>query len=190
MDVNFTGYVRVAQAFLGHLRASAAKPGARRGRLVFIGTGGGVLSPAPPLLSAYMASKWAIEAFARCLRVEMRLSKVAIDVCVVNPGFVKPTALIGNGQALTASMWAKSLPAAKKEWGGYLDQFIAYSLEQPATHVSVVGETMAVALKAWRPASSYKVGPDSKAAPIVGMLPIDVSEWIVLKSMYGNTGSA
>lgn len=43
-------------------------------------------------------------------------------------------------------------------------------------------------LGASRPYSSYKVGPDSAAAPIVGSLPVPVSEWIVKKSMYGTTG--
>jgi NAD(P)-dependent dehydrogenase (short-subunit alcohol dehydrogenase family) len=64
------------------LRASVAPNGPcanRRGRVVFIGTGGGVLSPAPPLLSAYMASKWAIEAFCGCMRLEMQLKSFPVS---------------------------------------------------------------------------------------------------------------
>ena len=60
MEVNFFGYVRVVQALMPLIKAAAAKPGARRGRVVFIGTGGGVMSPSPPLLCAYMASKWSV----------------------------------------------------------------------------------------------------------------------------------
>ena len=67
MDVNFYGYVRVVQAFLPllkqpenenendttHKKSNNNKQRRRRrGRIVLIGTGGGVLSPAAPLLAA------------------------------------------------------------------------------------------------------------------------------------------
>jgi len=48
---------------------------------------------------------------------------------------------------------------------------------------------MAVVLTAGRPLSSYKVGADSKAAPIVGSLPVSVSEWIIKKSMFNTLGA-
>jgi len=84
MDVNFFGYIRVVQAFMPLVKAATSVPGVRRGRVVFIGTGGGILSPGPPLLTAYMASKWAIEAFCRSMRVEMQLRELPIDCCMVN----------------------------------------------------------------------------------------------------------
>lgn len=105
MDVNFFGYVRITQQFLPLLKAASLAPGGRRGRLVYIGTGGGILSPAPPLLTAYMASKWAIEAFCRCTRVELQLRELPIDCCMVNPGFVKPTMLMSEGLKLNTRMW-------------------------------------------------------------------------------------
>ena len=119
MDVNFFGYVRTVQALTPLLREGVGAGGpcaGRRGRVVFIGTGGGVLSPAPPLLSAYMASKWAIEAFCGCMRLEMQLTNQPIDCCVLNPGFVKPTALMEIGLKMTAAMWqtcAKALGSNK-----------------------------------------------------------------------------
>ena len=78
---------------------------------------------------------------------------------------------------------------AQEEYGPLLEKFIQYSTEQPGTHVSEVAKTMAVVLTAGRPYSSYKVGPDSKAAPIVGSLPVPVSEWIIKKSMFGRLGA-
>lgn len=105
MDVNFFGYVRVTQQLMPLVREATSKPGARRGRCVYIGTGGGILSPGPPLLTAYMASKWAIEAFCRAIRVEMQLRELPIDCCMVNPGFVKPTMLMSEGLKLNARMW-------------------------------------------------------------------------------------
>ena len=85
-NINFLGYVRVVQAFLPLLKAASEQPGARRGRIVCIGTGGGRYSPAPPMISAYMASKWSVEAYVHSLRFEMQLRKLKIDACMLNPG--------------------------------------------------------------------------------------------------------
>ena len=170
------------------LKATVTKPGARRGRVVFIGTGGGVMSPSPPLLFAYMASKWSIEAFCQTLRMEMQLRELPIDACVLNPGFVKPTNLIGGGLPLTDRMWAACVPEAKAEYGALLDKFVAYSHKEQGTHVSVVADTMLAIMKAGRPQSSYKVGPDSKAAPFCGILPTGVREAVVKFSMYKELG--
>ena len=60
MDVNFFGYVNTIQSFLPLVREATEKPNARRGRILMIGTGGGVPGPSPPLISAYMSSKWAV----------------------------------------------------------------------------------------------------------------------------------
>jgi len=188
MQVNFFGYVRVVQALMPLLKDAVSKPGARRGRVVCIGTGGGVMSPSPPLLFAYMASKWSVEAFVQTLRMEMQMRKLPVDVCALNPGFVKPTALISGGLPLTEKMWAASPPQAKAEYGGLLETFIEYSLAQPGTHVSEVAKRMLEIMTVGRPWSSYKVGPDSKAAPFVGILPAGVRETIVKFSMYKSIG--
>lgn len=212
IDVNFFGYVRVTQAVLPLIRqslgvdgtdlggkgpgcSSDAKLAGRRGRVVFIGTGGGYLSPTPPLLSAYMASKFGIEAFCGSLKNEMSLRHLPIDCCMVNPGFVKPTMLMAGGIKLTESMWeackkATGSDRAREEYGELLDTFIKYSAEQPGTHVSEVGKVMQIALTDYRPYHSYKVGPDSQAAPFVGILPRSVSEFIVKFSMYGTPGTS
>jgi short-subunit dehydrogenase len=163
--------------------------------VIFIGTGGGILSPMPPLLSAYMASKFAMEAFCGSLRNEMSLRHLPIDCCMVNPGFVKPTMLMEIGLKMTENMWAaveKSIGSSKArdEYGTLLETFIEYSAKQPGTHVSEVAKVMQVALTDHRPYESYRVGPDSQAAPIVGMLPRDIGEWIVKLSMYGTTGTS
>jgi len=160
---------------------------------VFIGTGGGVLSPAPPLLSAYMASKWAIEAFSGCMRLEMQLTKLPIDVCVLNPGFVKPTMLMEQGLELTRRMWESCKKITKDDraqdqYGDLLNTFIQYSANEPGTHVSEVAKTMKTIMSAHRPYATYKVGPDSQAAPFVGLLPTAIREFIVKYSMYKQVG--
>jgi hypothetical protein len=98
-----------------------------------------------------------------------------------------PVALLRSRRPL-AELPVRAAPSplraqAQEEYGQLLEQFIKYSAEQPGTHVSEVAKTMQVVLAAGRPYSSYKVGADSKAAPIVGSLPVTVSEWIIKKSM-------
>lgn len=192
MEVNFFGYVRVVQAFMPLLRQGASLQ--RRGRIVLIGTGGGILSPAPPLLSAYMSSKWAVEAFAYCMRLELQLTRQPIDVTVLNPGFVKPTELQHVGMKLMADMWKKCRQEwkhnqAEEEYGELLNTFIEYSANEKGTHVSKVADTVQQIMEAHRPNACYKVGDDSKAAPVVGLMPTSIREFIVKYSMYKQTGS-
>jgi hypothetical protein len=85
-------------------------------------------------------------------------------------------------------MWSKSVPQARDEYGALLDTFIAYSHNEPGTHVSEVAKTMQTIMEVGRPFSSYKVGPDSKAAPFCGMLPTGIRETVVKFSMYKEIG--
>ena len=184
-ETNLLGYIRVAQAMMPLVRKAVAAPGAaRRGRFVFIGTGGGVPSPSPGLLSAYMASKWGIEAFCQSLRVEMQLTGRDIDCCMVNPGFIKPTMLIEVGNRMVAAMWKKLPARAQEEYGGFVRNFQDFSAAQPGTHVSVVARTMEEALACGTPPLRYKVGYDSMASPLVGLLPTRWREWVLISSMY------
>lgn len=95
-----------------------------------------------------------------------------------------------EGKKLTDKMWqacAESLghSAAEDEYGPLMQHFLEYASVVPATHVSEVCLAAENALTAYRPRSSYKVGIDSKLAPIVGMLPTGVREKISLHGMYG-----
>ena len=128
IDVNFVGTIRVVQAFLPLLKKSAKSSSAYDSRIVLTGTGGGSCSPCPPLLTAYMASKFALEAYAQSLKQELFMTGANIGVSVINPGFVKPTMLMSEGAKLSAKMWdtceAKLGSAvAKDEYGAMLDHF-------------------------------------------------------------------
>jgi NAD(P)-dependent dehydrogenase (short-subunit alcohol dehydrogenase family) len=75
LEVNLVGQVAVTQAALPRIRAA-------RGRIVFISSVNGRL--AVPMIGAYNASKFALEAIADTLRLELRPWNV--DVAVVEPG--------------------------------------------------------------------------------------------------------
>jgi hypothetical protein len=74
---------------------------------------------------------------------------------------------------------------AKDEYGGMMDHFLEYSSLQPGTHVSKVVEAAEQALLSVVPRTSYKVGVDSKLAPIVGLMPTGMREWIARNGIYG-----
>ncbi len=84
MDVNFHGLVAVTRAFLPLLGASE-EPRDHPGRIVNIGSVQGIMSV--PFMSAYAASKHAVEGFAQGLRRE--LIPFGISVSTIEPNFTK-----------------------------------------------------------------------------------------------------
>jgi len=201
LDVNFVGTIRVVQAFLPLLKESTQRfilkgDSPYRNRIILTGTGGGSCSPCPPLLTAYMSSKFALEAYAQSLKQELFMTGEDTDLSVINPGFVKPTMLIEEGTRISASMWKAcetklgGSTIAKDEYGGMLDHFTEYSALQPGTHVSEIVKAATHALVSVIPRSSYKVGIDSKLAPIVGMLPTGARELIARHGIYGKLSLA
>ncbi len=77
LDVNLVGPLDVTRAVLPRLRTS-------RGRVVFISSINGRVSF--PFTGAYNASKYAVEAAADCLRVELR--PFGVQVGLVEPGVI------------------------------------------------------------------------------------------------------
>jgi NAD(P)-dependent dehydrogenase (short-subunit alcohol dehydrogenase family) len=86
LDVNVVGQVAVTQALLPALRASG------RGRVLFVGSVGGRVTH--PWAAPYHASKFALEAIADCLRVE--LAGQPVSVGLLEPGPIE------------TPIWAKS----------------------------------------------------------------------------------
>jgi NAD(P)-dependent dehydrogenase (short-subunit alcohol dehydrogenase family) len=156
-DVNYFGYVEVTQAFLPLLKASQALPDSRRSRVIFVGTGGGVMTPAPALLSAYMGSKWAGEAYIQCLRMEMQLQKLRIDGSMIAPAFIKPTNIVEAGKVFVDKLWAAAPPRARVEYEEWLIRFQNYNAAQKGDSPSFIAEAMEEAMLAGRPELGYKV---------------------------------
>lgn len=86
LEVNVIGQVAVTQAFLPLLRASGG------GRVLFVGSVGGRITH--PWGAPYHASKFALEAIADCLRVE--LDGQPVSVGLLEPG------------PIATPIWAKS----------------------------------------------------------------------------------
>src|ERR1700688_2644043 len=84
MDVNVIGPIITTQAF-GPLLGSDSSLKGPKGRIVMISSVAG--KNGNPLMSAYAASKFAIEGLSESLRREMML--FGIDVIIIAPGSVK-----------------------------------------------------------------------------------------------------
>jgi NAD(P)-dependent dehydrogenase (short-subunit alcohol dehydrogenase family) len=103
METNVIGVHRVTRAALPAMRER------RRGRIVIVGSLSGLL--VLPMVGAYHASKWAIEALAETWRYE--LSPQGIGVVLVEPGPFKtalhdnevPAAAAGQPDSPYAGMW-------------------------------------------------------------------------------------
>ena len=107
LDVNVVGQLRVTQALLPALRR-------RQGRIVLMGSISG--RSALPFLGAYAMSKFALEAMADALRVE--LAPWGIHVSIVEPGTIA-TPIWTKPQRSAAEL----SPQAVELYGERLDRF-------------------------------------------------------------------
>lgn len=92
LDVNVFGAMDVTRAVLPHMRAR------RTGTIVNVSSGAGVFTL--PMLSAYCASKFALEGWSESLSYE--LAPLGIRVKIVEPGGVTETRFGERGAAETA----------------------------------------------------------------------------------------
>ncbi|HEY8552897.1 MAG TPA: SDR family NAD(P)-dependent oxidoreductase [Thermaerobacter sp.] len=91
LEVNVVGVVAVTRALLPALRRG-------RGRLVLMGSVSGLVSL--PFMAPYSASKFALEALADALRIE--LAPWGIRVCLIEPA------------AVATPIWTRSVEAAQR----------------------------------------------------------------------------
>src|ERR1700692_1131369 len=121
MDVNVIGAIIATQAF-GPLLGSDPSLKGPKGRIVMISSVAG--KNGSPLMSAYAASKHAIEGLSESLRREMML--FGIDVIVIAPGAVK------------TPIWSK---ADEVDISGYRNSPFFPALENVRKFMAQLGET-------------------------------------------------
>lgn len=175
LEINVIGQLAVTKAVLPRLRAS-------RGRVVFISSVNGRLSMS--LVGAYCASKFAMEAAADALRMELR--PWGIGVAIVEPAQTDTdmwrTAddMVEQAEAaLTAehrALYAKHIAGLRKTIP------ISQKLAVPADKVSAVVEKV---LTARRPRARYLVGTGNKLqVALMTNLPTAVRD-VVLRRVAG-----
>ena len=150
-DVNFFGHVAVTQALIPALRRA-------RGRIVLISSVGGLLTT--PYLAPYHASKYALEAVANSLRLELAGSH--IQVALIEPGSV------------ATPIWEKNrgqvdefaVPEELREQYGHVPAAMAKTLQSTARRgipSERVAQTIERALSAKRMRARYLIGRDAHA---------------------------
>lgn len=167
LEVNVIGQFAVTSAVLPKLRAS-------RGRVLFISSVNGQLST--PMLGAYSASKFALEAGAEALRVELRPWK--IPVVVIEPAQTD-TDIWRTADTMVVELEAAASPEQRALYDGHIagmKKMIPLSQKMavdPAKVVAVVDQ----ALTARRPRARYIVGAGPKAqVALMSVVPTSVRD--------------
>ncbi|MCA9261815.1 MAG: SDR family oxidoreductase [Planctomycetales bacterium] len=151
LEVNTLGPLRLIQECLPLLRR-------RRGRIVNISSMNGAV--ALPMVGAYSASKFALEALSDSLRIELR--PWGIEVSVIRPGQVS-TAIFDKARTALAER-QQSIPAEVR--GGYHRQYERANVfnergAKAATSPKSVAKAVSRALNVSRPRACYYVGFDA-----------------------------
>ncbi len=151
-EVNVFGVMAVTQAFLPLVRRA-------RGRIVLMGSIGGI--SVIPFVGAYCASKFALEAMADSLRME--LGPWGIEVAIVEPGTVA-TPIWHKGEAEADAILARAEPsvaALYRERMERLRRVVAASARR-GVDPGVVAGAVRHALTAKRPKTRYLIGPAAR----------------------------
>jgi NAD(P)-dependent dehydrogenase (short-subunit alcohol dehydrogenase family) len=176
LDVNVVGQLRVLQAFLPALRA-------RGGRVVIVGSIAG--RSALPFLGGYAMSKFALEAMADSLRVE--LQPWGMQVAIVEPGTIA-TAIWTKPQQTAESL----PPRAGELYGKRLAQFRRLAAARSAGHAvpaEAVAQAIDHALTSAKPRPRYVVGPDAKKRTLVQHLPDRARDRVLTRFLFGSPES-
>ena len=173
LDVNVVGQLRVLQAFLPALRTT-------RGRVVIVGSIAG--RSALPFLGAYAMSKFALEAMADSLRVE--LQPWGMQVAIIEPGTIA-TAIWTKPQQTAESL----PPLAGELYGTRIGQFRRLAAARSAGHAvpaGAVAQAIEHALTAAKPKTRYVVGPDAKKRARVQHLPDRARDRLLTRFLFGS----
>jgi NAD(P)-dependent dehydrogenase (short-subunit alcohol dehydrogenase family) len=172
LDVNVVGQLRVLQAFMPALRRS-------RGRIVLMGSVGG--RSALPFLGAYAMSKFALEAMADSLRVE--LAPFGMRVSIIEPG------------TIATAIWTKPQPAleefppeAATLYGERIQKFRQLAATRSAESgvpAEEVAKAVVHALTSAKPKARYLVGPDAKRRARLQKLPQRWRDRLLTRFLFG-----
>nr|MDP9166101.1 SDR family NAD(P)-dependent oxidoreductase [Actinomycetota bacterium] len=172
LDVNVTGQLAVTRAVLPRLRTS-------KGRIVFISSVNGQLSM--PMVGAYAASKFALEAAADAMRMELR--PWGISVVVVEPAQTD-TDLWRKADDMVTEVEAALTPEHRTLYASHIRGFkktIPMS-RRLAVSTAKVSSVVEQALTTKRPRARYVVGAGPKLqVALMTNLPTRVRDTLLRK---------
>jgi NAD(P)-dependent dehydrogenase (short-subunit alcohol dehydrogenase family) len=171
LEVNLVGQLAVTQALLPAIRAA-------RGRVVLIGSIAG--TSALPFLGPYAISKFALEALADSLRVELAPDGIAVSI--VRPGTIA-TPIWSKPQPIADALG----PAALEHYGPRLAALRSFAAARAAKAAPAESVARAVehALRAQRPRTRYLVGRDARIRALIERLPDRLRDRVVSRALLG-----
>ena len=173
MDVNVIGPIIATQAF-GPLLGSDPSLKGKPGRIVMMSSVAG--KNGNPLISAYSASKFAIEGLSESLRREMML--FGIDVVIIAPGAVK-TPIWSKAEEVDISAFRNSpfFPALER-----IRKFML-QLGETGLPAEKVAEAITGALTSASPKVRYQITPDPMRHLMTAILPKRMIDRIIAKRL-------
>src|ERR1700712_65546 len=173
MDVNVIGPIIATQAFGPLLGADPSLHGPK-GRIVMISSVAG--KNGNPLMSAYSASKFAVDGLSESLRREMML--FGIDVIIVAPGPVK-TPIWAKAEDIDISRYRNSpfFPALER-----IGKFML-QLGESGLPAEKIGELIHYALTAPNPRVRYQIAPDPMRHLLTAILPKRMVDRIIARQL-------
>jgi NAD(P)-dependent dehydrogenase (short-subunit alcohol dehydrogenase family) len=173
IDVNVIGPIIATQAF-GPLLGSDSSLKGPKGRIVMISSVAG--KNGNPLMSAYSASKHAVEGLSESLRRELML--FGIDVIIVAPGAVK-TPIWSKAEEADPSAYRNSpyFPALER-----IRKFMLH-LGEIGLPPEQIAERIVHALTAARPKVRYQITPDPMRHLITAVLPKRMVDKIIARRL-------
>jgi NAD(P)-dependent dehydrogenase (short-subunit alcohol dehydrogenase family) len=175
LEINLVGQVAVTQAFLPALRSG-------QGRIVNVSSIGGRIGM--PLVGAYAASKFGIEAITDSLRRELYLQ--GVDVIAIEPGGVR-TPIWRKGNELADEIMERMPPEVERLYGrliaGLRRQTVRIE-QKTGLEPRAVAEVIGRALTSKRPRTRYLVGTDAKIrAALATLLPDRVMDRLIVRAV-------
>jgi len=174
IEVNLLGHVLMTKTFLPLLRK------AKSGRIINIASLAGLLGA--PRMSAYCASKFALEGFSDSLRRELRHLDIAVSV--IEPAFAK-TAIITNGLDYYTQNSLAVTPELQETYAILFPKDNATFMKKiydNAMDPSVVVDSIVDAYTSPYPRTRYLVGILANVAAVAHwFLPNYAVDWLVEK---------
>jgi NAD(P)-dependent dehydrogenase (short-subunit alcohol dehydrogenase family) len=174
-EVNVIGQIALTRAFLPLLRTG-------KGRIILMGSILGRLTL--PFLGAYAGAKFALEAVAETLGMELR--QWGIPVTIIEPGNVSTPIWEKSKSLAQGTAWENG----EQGWGMYgrdADAFMRYTARTAAGGIPAerVARTVERALRSARPRARYTVGWDSRLfGGIAPLLPGRFRQWIIRRVAF------
>ena len=166
-EVNVLGLMDVTRRLLPNLRQA-------RGRIVNVSSIAGRSSL--PMMGAYSASKFAVEALSDALRVELR--PWGMKVVLIEPGPVK-TAIWGKGDGLVVP------PEAEAMYGKLiaLGRKVVARAERDGIAAEEVAEAIWRGLTLANPRARYCMGPNTRVRRMLESLPAGLRDWVISRAI-------